>query len=439
MPTLEYLTSNESIAYPFMENALGLAYEPADQAHGATAVLPLDFISDLVIITPEGYYSQVFLQSIERDGDNHTFLFVNDQGGAVDELVINVSQTAVHNVIQSSDNLGKGIMLRLLTGPSFASWLASQTDFTTDLFQERLAVETAAMEFRPCNITAVEVPDGLGGFVVVDDALAIFEGYNMSLLVEDEPIDDNPDTTDIQLNAIPGEGLGIYSDCDQQPSIVGFLASLAQAQGDQDGNLEVQGDPCHRIEIDPANNRLILHNDCLPCCDCQDYANMSKTLENLFGDSKGLADQFDALVARMNLHIIDYNENVFPLIRTVRASAYITPGAAIDGNTGAPNFATVGLVLTNKVTHDTTITGTLTFSDPVTIRHSRAHGKQKLPITGAGLVLDFTGLVKAGTELRTYVLVNVPTGAATLTGQIQADWTQYGQPGTITADIDVGT
>ena len=62
---LEYLTANELIAYPFSEDALGLTTQAESPVHGLTAKVARDFLIDAVIITPQTYYSVVFLRRSE--------------------------------------------------------------------------------------------------------------------------------------------------------------------------------------------------------------------------------------------------------------------------------------------------------------------------------------------------------------------------------------
>ena len=142
---LEYLTSNESVFYPFREGALGLVSDIDDIAHGATPRGPKDFISDAVIVTPETYYSVVYLESIARSGTTFTFTLTNDAGGSVAQFDVS-TPVGSHQVIQVLDYASRKVNVRILTGPGFDAFLLGITDFTSDTFDTDLPFETAAVE-----------------------------------------------------------------------------------------------------------------------------------------------------------------------------------------------------------------------------------------------------------------------------------------------------
>ena len=441
---LEYLTSNESTAYPFRESAQGLASTASAVAHGISARLPLDFFADAVIMTPEKYYDTVYFDSVAYDGvDTYGFLFTNDAGGSVVQFSVTTPLPAVGEVIQVYDFLDRGVTARFVVGAGFSSYLASTAFGTPDDFDELLPMETAAVEFIPDRLSVIRVPDGGGGEVDIEEQAYVYEGFNVALTPDFDPVDDQSDTTDVTIASAPGLGLGRYNACDDSDAAaLSFISRLANATSDDDGNLNLDSQDCYRVQPDPASNRIILYNDCTPCCDCEDYANVTTALTNVIDELSESRTQLLEVVERMNTHIKSYNDSIFPKFRTVGISVYLskaspsfsTSGGTFDGG----GFASIVVVLNNRVTHQVAVTGKITFTQEFTLRKVTQHGKQKLNATpGDPMIMEISGVIEPGTELRTHLLLTVGTPSL-LEGQVELNWEQYGVVKKTIAQIDTG-
>ena len=202
---------------------------------------------------------------------------------------------------------------------------------------------------------------------------------------------------------------------------------------------------CHRIQPDPDNNRIILYNDCVPCCDCEDYANVTKALESTIAALEAVRTQFLFVVGRMNGHITEYNQDVFPKVRTVGAMLYLMKpsdgfshnGGDFDGGT----FVSATVVLVNRASSQVNISGTITFSSDVILRKPTHQGKEKLLVTiNTPTQLELSGIIKPNTELRTHMLLTADTtaNAQALGATMFLEWDQFGQNKNITVNADDG-
>ena len=314
----EYLTSNESIAFPFSENAPGLLQQKdAAPVHGAAAMLTRDFLLDMVVTVPARYQARICLASIARSGPAYTFTFTTPSGflfsGTVSALPAARSMVAFQaSVIR--------ITARMVSGPSFISFLEGIADGDTDSFQDRLPLEVAAVEFTPFKLL-----DLLVGATELTDGLVLYEGYNIQLdSAPSDPAAGTPAT--LKITAGAGLGAGRYPCGDAAP--VGYIGRINGQGADAGGNLQLDSGSCHRLIPDPASSRLLLGNDCLPCCTCDDYANAVAALRKLFSQLTTARDSLASATGDVNSHITAWNTVIVPALFKPRAEIYVSRGYA---------------------------------------------------------------------------------------------------------------
>lgn len=439
---IEYLTANEHIAYPFGEDAAALVPEWDDVAVTGDATMPKDFLADAVIVVPAEHAGYLYLQDIHCTSLTEYVLNIYDEFGVnVIALAIDIGPPVPpeHSVIQEISAGPTVYAVRMLTGPSFIDYL---NKIGTDLglgnaaqFGVRLPFETAAIEFRPRRVEKIIFKDSLSGldYELTED-VNLHEGYNIALVEA---------LGEISVEADPGLGQGKNDEvCGgvQQPSWQDKLTSLSGSRTDEDGNISLRGDRCHRIQADPVNYRLLIYNDCQAGCTAEDYAYTAYALENMFERARrlwmGAFDEDPAyanllkVIETLNEHITEYNDDIFPKLRTVGCWGHIIVGSSLEGGgaLGSRAYATVALVFVNRTSEPVTLTGSLAFSKPVSKVTAKYEGKNPVTIN----IGSINGTLAPFVEAHSYLLVQSNMSGDSrpaldgMTATVNVSWTQYG-------------
>ena len=446
---IEYLTANENIAYPFGEDAPALVDAWDDVVvTGTNPTMPKDFLSDAVILVPAEYVGYLYLYSITCVSlTEYAFDIRDESGTTIISFSVSIAAPApeVHSVIQEVTSTPPSYAVRFLTGPTFVDYL---TKIGNDLgvanlaiYDTRLPYETGAVEFRPERVSRVRFKDTVSELTYnLDGDVGFYEGFNVGLTGE---------PTSIAILAEAGAGQGRDDEgCGGTPvpSWYDTITSLQGATPDEDGNINIKGTPCHRVEPDPENNRILLYNDCEPCCLCQDYANVATTLDDYFDRLRKLwqedfieipgYENFLALVDTHNSHVSEYNNPIFPRIRTFTFWGHIMVGTKNYDSRGtkqSSNTATMALVLTNRCDQQISVSGNIVWSKGVSLIEKKSQGTD----TGSLGLNSFSVTMEKFSELHFYWHVRGSANSS-LTGlkaTVTADWTQYGIPLTLTRTV----
>jgi hypothetical protein len=447
---IEYLTANEHIAYPFGEDAPALVDQWDDViVTGLNPTMPKDFLSDAVILVPAEYVGYLYLYSITCVSlTEYAFDIRDESGSTLISFSVSIAAPApeVHSVIQEVTSSPPIYAVRMLTGPTFVSYLekigADLGVGNTALFMLRLSFETGAIEFRPDRVSKIRFKDTISEIVYdLDEDVGVYEGFNIGLTGEE---------SSISILAEPGAGAGRNDEeCGGTPvpSWYDTITSLQGTKPDEDGNINIKGTPCHRVEPDPANHRLIIYNDCQPCCLCQDYANVATALDGYFNRLRKVwqgsflsipgYENFLALVSTHNSHVQEYNGPIFPKIRTFTFWGHVMVGTAnfdARGSVQSSATATMGLVLTNRCSQQIEVEGTILWSKSVDLVEVKAQGTD-----GGTLELEsFSVTMEPFSELHFFWHVK-SSGNESLTGlqaTVTAKWTQYGVNKTLTRTVE---
>lgn len=126
-------------------------------------------------------------------------------------------------------------------------------------------VRTAAERLRKLTFATVD-----GDITFEEGDVRMRGGFNTEL-------DSEPGVLEVSI--IPRSGDGLFEDCDDTS---GTVRSLGGQSPTTDGNLSIQPDDCIRIEpalikivdggYEVTPGRLFIHDDCKPCCDCEEKA-----------------------------------------------------------------------------------------------------------------------------------------------------------------------
>lgn len=285
----EYLTSNEHIAYPFRDDAIGLARPGTDPSY-SEPLLPTDFLIDAVTL----YYGgeQLYLTGIVKDGSSYEL-----QIGTMAEVIITgtVTPSAFGTVI-AFQNLADGISFKGVVGSGFSDYLSGMIDSVS--FGTSLPFVERAMDSKPYKLLS------LGTLLdAYDGEVSLYEGYNVVLELDE-------DTGEITLSVQPGGGIGLYNPCeDDVVEPIDYIASLSgkrAAAADPMGRflLEPGDEGCFRIV--PGEHELQIMNDCRPCCECDDYVNVAKLFQNLLDDLSLTHNSINATANVYNQDVEDF-------------------------------------------------------------------------------------------------------------------------------------
>jgi hypothetical protein len=137
--------------------------------------------------------------------------------------------------------------------------------------------------------------DGEG--YAADGRVALVEGYNTTAVGSATRTTQAARTSGITVAAEPGSGLGLYRDCDGGDRA---FDAIGQLKADANGNVSFATDGCYTVrpEIKIQNDvatitpgKLLLGNDCKPCCSCADYAALATQLTALWNELQVLANE----------------------------------------------------------------------------------------------------------------------------------------------------
>lgn len=356
----EFLTSNLNVAYPFQENALGLARtEPA--VHGSSATLPPDFMVD-AFLSLRSNALPLYLATIIPGVNSFTLTFVDIL--ATVQLVVTVSTTGWLPTSTFEhvdvDYPAKGVYGKLVFyAPSALAYLA---DPTVSQFGLTLPLESTAAVPRNASVETFElytvlppVPDPDTPGPITGD-VQLESGYNVATDLEAE---DTGDVTDVSLSAVP-QG---QAPCEHEESeyIKGFMQLLP----DENGNIQITNgdDECYAIiPLVPAQTFQI-QGSCKACCSCDDYKNVATALERLMQRSKAALAVLTTAHNGPNGYTVGvnwFNQHIAPtydgakVVLVGQAGAQWCQDPAVRG--GSLHLATLDLSIKNNTQYTMFIT-----------------------------------------------------------------------------------
>jgi hypothetical protein len=143
--------------------------------------------------------------------------------------------------------------------------------------------------------------------------LTLRAGYNVGLSAV--PLTDGLRTgSTIKIDVIPGAGDGRYPGCD---AIDSALRSIGGVGPDALGNLTLDLDRClwarpaqtdHGDTIELTPGSLVLGNDCPPCCQCSDFIELKRGIDDEYAQHAQIADDVSQLRDQLRSLIVRWNE-----------------------------------------------------------------------------------------------------------------------------------
>jgi hypothetical protein len=182
-------------------------------------------------------------------------------------------------------------------------------EISAQQYPEYFTPENAVLDGRatyrlPKRVLSLTVRAGtqtLGNITEVP-SVALLEGYNMQITAGETSLTEQLRNTEITFAAIPGAGIGKYSDCDQTPTPP--ILNINGANPNQYGDFLMKATGCSYIRVptqrvgdavrpiaDNCSAMLLVGDDCPPCCDCQDYVNLAQYMNRLQARYKLIADR----------------------------------------------------------------------------------------------------------------------------------------------------
>ena len=297
-PGLEFVTSNQNTAYPFHEDAKGLARLGSAPSHGSNAVLPMDFLVDAAFAVP-ATSTVVYLASI-----------VLTEYGAYRMTFVDAASTVIgygdwyplgsRVVAINSESYAAG---KVLMGDGAAAYCAGTTN---DTFGQTLPLESCVAEPLAERVNSIWFTDGVYVYAL-DGDVTLVPGYNMALSTQPGT---STDQTVLTLSAIAGAGQGVVPAEDRT---VTRIVNPMDLLPDKLGGIRIVGDDCYSIDplggagtvADPYQFRI--SGGCYACCSCDDYVAMGLALKGLIDRAQALHTRLDATHVHYSADLADYN------------------------------------------------------------------------------------------------------------------------------------
>lgn len=164
---------------------------------------------------------------------------------------------------------------------------------------ENAYLDIRTLTREPPRVRSITV----GTRVFDSDELEWRAGYNLEM--EAQLAASNPGgrrRQRIVMSAVPGAGIGRFPACDEQDLVIRTINGIPPAD---DGTFRVELDSCFRwlrphwiTGEDPRTASITsatvqLRNDCLPCCDCEDYIRVYKAITRLWDRVRSAYEAID--------------------------------------------------------------------------------------------------------------------------------------------------
>lgn len=399
---IEHLTSNTQVAYPFREDASGLA-RGVDSTHGNLALFPLDAVVDAVALGPTDIET-LYLTSITLDsGTVFQFVFKDEDDATIIDGVLDTSSLDsaktfnTFTITNTDTTIVYQIRMVVLTAP-FLAYLAG---CTADTFGATLPFEDRTVEQRRRKIETLEVyaslpvtpaPTTPGN---ITGAVKFLGGYNTEYAPEVDA--DAADTTDITIDLAAGGGLGRYPCLDDTSAVYHRFMGLVPDNG---GNILIVGgeDTCYTIV--PAAGTFQIHGACVACCSCEDYANVLKALRYALNHAQLTLQKLNEAYDTYQQGVIDFNNGISerfigPKLGASGWGGILTtmPVDPTGTKMGSDKWATISMDVQNNTGSTLTLTHiTMTFTTPTAYRVVGIHWSYGDPVAGllGGALTDLT-------------------------------------------------
>lgn len=139
------------------------------------------------------------------------------------------------------------------------------------------------------------------GGVEYQGELEIVVGYNMIMsLKPGSDVEGTRKVNYVQVAAVSGEGQGIYPNCPEN-CVSDAVKNINGVSPDDNGNISIIAKDCYWQGVEGQSNQtlyrpsaanvLSIRNNCAPCCECNDFVNTYKGIQNVYSKFKDLGDR----------------------------------------------------------------------------------------------------------------------------------------------------
>jgi hypothetical protein len=359
---VEYLNSNTAIAFPFCENATGLKRSVDD-----LFAMPLDVFVDAAFEVPHDFAAtkRLYLMGCYYVDADTLLASIGDGTSAVVDVTI-----VAAGVFTAATAVDNGVTARLVVDSvalrTYLAAMESPIAYGTSLPFEpgtQAVINPQVLSFALYNNGPLQPPEEgtLSGDV------RILSGYNVGVNID--VIED--DTVPIDINALPGLGLGTLPCTEADPPFTNVPPGMVPNKG----NIRfVPGEEgCYVVVVNPTSNLIQIQGRCQACCTCEDMTDMLGVL-NVIGTrilavqtllNSGRATYEDG-VTRFNKFISTDYTTVTMKANGMRGSDWDTG----DTNRGSPNWARVVMSVNNRRPNPAEITSwKMTFYNPADVTY----------------------------------------------------------------------
>jgi hypothetical protein len=359
---VEYLNSNTAIAFPFCEDATGLKRSVDD-----LFAMPLDVFVDAAFEVPHDFAStnRLYLMGCSYVDADTLLASIGDGTSSVVDVTIVAS--GVFTVATAVDH---GVTARLVVDSvalrTYLAAMESPIAYGTSLPFEpstQDVINPQVLSFSLYNNGPLQPPEEgtLSGDV------RILSGYNVGVNID--VIED--DTVPIDINALPGLGLGTLPCTEADPPFTNVPPGMVPNKG----NIGfVPGDEgCYAVVVNPTSNLIQIQGRCQACCTCEDMTDMLGVLNGIGARILEVQTTLNAGRAIYEDGVTRFNQSIAPDYTTVTMTVNGMRGS--DWGTGAtnrgsPNWARVVMSINNRRPNPAEITSwKMTFYNPAAVTY----------------------------------------------------------------------
>ncbi len=178
--------------------------------------------------------------------------------------------------------------------------------FLHDFRPENGVLDERCSEITPRSVTRITVDS-----TDVTESFQLEAGYNITLEPGELSGSSRRARQSVVISAVPGSGQGRFPGCVEEDLLVKTINGVApNAHGDFTitvGSKQPTGGTCYWLErpstlestspriARPTAATLKLHNNCSPCCECEDYVNTYRGIRRLYDRFKSIGGRTDTV------------------------------------------------------------------------------------------------------------------------------------------------